>query len=208
MNKQSRFIYTASVSAVFSAFAAAHLAHAGIMAPEKASPDACNVSYERGNPDCMPWYELDKLTDPAACHAPAPNGVLFCRWYGIEGVALQPKKIVLTGIHFDFDKYNIRNDSLPILDRNVDELTSAKSVKIKIVGHTDAKGTDEYNQTLSEKRAEAVMNFFINKGVDANRISSEGHGESEPVAPNDINGKDNPDGRAQNRRIEILIWDR
>lgn len=110
------------------------------------------------------------------------------------------KVITLTGINFDTAQWTIRADSVPVLEANVAELTSSQKVTIKIVGHTDHRGSDIYNQGLSEKRAKAVMDWFVAHGVDASRISSEGRGESEPTAPNDTQ-----DNMFKNRRIEIQI---
>ena len=72
---------------------------------------------------------------------------------------------------------------------------------LMIVGHTDATGTDSYNQALSERRANAARNYLISQGVAANRINMSGRGESEPIANNE-----EADGRAQNRRVEVAIF--
>ncbi len=76
-----------------------------------------------------------------------------------------------------------------------------------ISGHTDSKGSEEYNQKLSEKRAESVKKWLIeNAGVNPKIIEISGYGESRPVAPNtNPDGSDNPEGRQKNRRVEIVI---
>jgi OOP family OmpA-OmpF porin len=74
-----------------------------------------------------------------------------------------------------------------------------------IVGHTDSIGSDEYNQRLSERRAQAVKQYLVSKGIAASRLSTEGQGEREPIAPNTEDGKDNPEGRAMNRRAELKV---
>ena len=71
---------------------------------------------------------------------------------------------------------------------------------IEIQGHTDSKGTDSYNENLSQKRAGAVASYLRNRGVTSSRISTKGFGESAPVASNDTE-----DGRSQNRRVDFLI---
>lgn len=76
---------------------------------------------------------------------------------------------------------------------------------VKVVGHTDAKGTDQYNLKLSKSRAQSVAEFLVKRGVDRSRLSPEGHGEKEPIAKNEMNGKDNPDGRQKNRRVEFIL---
>src|SRR5690606_7415521 len=76
---------------------------------------------------------------------------------------------------------------------------------VKVIGHTDARGTDAYNQKLSRARAESVASFLVKEGVAQSRIKAQGLGETEPVAENEINGKDNPSGRAKNRRVEFVL---
>ena len=72
--------------------------------------------------------------------------------------------------------------------------------------HTDSKGADEYNMTLSDNRARSVMEYILSKGISKTRIVSQGYGETKPVAPNtNTDGSDNPDGRQLNRRVEFKI---
>jgi OOP family OmpA-OmpF porin len=80
------------------------------------------------------------------------------------------------------------------------------SVKIEISGHTDSKGSDTYNQKLSQKRALAVVKYLTDRGVDGDRMVGVGYGETQPIAINtNIDGSDNEEGRAMNRRIELKI---
>ena len=78
---------------------------------------------------------------------------------------------------------------------------------MEVAGHTDSKGTDEYNQALSERRARAVYDYLGSKGIGAERmVGPVGYGESKPIAPNtNEDGSDNPDGRAKNRRTELNV---
>ncbi len=77
---------------------------------------------------------------------------------------------------------------------------------VEISAHTDAKGNDDYNMKLSQKRAESVVEYLIRKGIDKKRLQAKGYGETQPIAPNKLpNGKDNPDGRALNRRTEFKV---
>ena len=76
---------------------------------------------------------------------------------------------------------------------------------MRIEGHTDSIGSDSYNQALSERRAQAVKAYLVSKGISATRLSTEGKGESEPIADNTKNGRDNPEGRAMNRRAELKV---
>jgi outer membrane protein OmpA-like peptidoglycan-associated protein len=73
-------------------------------------------------------------------------------------------------------------------------------VSVEVAGHTDATGTDEYNQGLSERRARSVVDYLVGKGIDRSRLDAVGRGESQPVADNGTR-----DGRAQNRRVELNV---
>jgi OOP family OmpA-OmpF porin len=108
------------------------------------------------------------------------------------------KKLVLRGVNFDFDSAAIRADAGAILDEAARALRDDPTVAITVEGHTDARGTDAYNQKLSERRARAVASDLVKRGVAASRITVAGRGESQPVASNDTE-----EGRAQNRRVEI-----
>ncbi len=110
-------------------------------------------------------------------------------------------------VNFDFDKSNIRKADEAELKKAIDFVRKYPGAKVELEGHTDGKGTEEYNQKLSERRAEAVRQYLIKEcPVDKARISATGYGKSRPIAPNKTKeGKDNPEGRAENRRVEILI---
>ena len=77
-------------------------------------------------------------------------------------------------------------------------------MRVEIQGHTDSKGTEEYNMKLGERRAESVKTYLGTQGISADRVATKSFGESDPVADNTINGKDNPAGRALNRRVVII----
>ena len=79
------------------------------------------------------------------------------------------------------------------------------SLSAEVYSFADAKGTDAYNKSLSSKRAQAVINYLANNGVERERMISKGLGESNPAAPNTVNGSDNPVGRQLNRRTEFRI---
>jgi outer membrane protein OmpA-like peptidoglycan-associated protein len=122
----------------------------------------------------------------------------------LKNVALNPiqtgEKIILRNIFFDFDEWEIKNESLVELEKIALFLKQNSSLKVEISGHTDNIGTDEYNKTLSQRRAEAVVLYLIDNGIDAHRLVSKGYGDDEPVATNDT-----VEGRAQNRRTEMKI---
>jgi OOP family OmpA-OmpF porin len=107
---------------------------------------------------------------------------------------------VLRGVNFDFDKSNIRADARPVLDEAIATLKAEGGVAVIAEGHTDSKGTDAYNQKLSERRANSVRDYLVRGGISAGRIKVVGYGESRPVADNKTE-----DGRAQNRRVELRI---
>lgn len=110
------------------------------------------------------------------------------------------KKIVLRSVHFDFDKSAIRPDAVPVLNEAAETLKAEGGIAVIVEGHTDSVGTDAYNQKLSHRRAGAVRQYLVKHGIPANRITTEGFGESRPVASNDTE-----DGRAQNRRVELRV---
>jgi len=106
---------------------------------------------------------------------------------------------VIHGIAFDFDSAVIRPDSEPVLAKLYDGLRSDRAAAIVIEGHTSSEGTDQYNQGLSERRARAVRDDLIRRGLDGNRVMAAGIGEARPIATND-----DESGRSMNRRVEIV----
>ncbi len=112
----------------------------------------------------------------------------------------------LNNVFFDFDKYSLRPESFVELDRVVKFLTEYPNVEIEMSAHTDSKGADDYNLTLSDNRARSVREYILSKGIAATRIISQGYGENKPVAANsNADGSDNPEGRQLNRRVEFKI---
>jgi OOP family OmpA-OmpF porin len=111
------------------------------------------------------------------------------------------EKITLAAdVLFDFDKYNIKPEGAKTLDELVSKLAGVNLEVIVAVGHTDSIGTEEYNLGLSKRRANAVKQYLVSKGIEANRIYTEGKGESQPVASNKT-----AEGRQKNRRVEIEV---
>jgi OOP family OmpA-OmpF porin len=112
----------------------------------------------------------------------------------------------LNNVFFDFDKFSLRPESFVELDRVVKFLNDYPNVVIEMSAHTDSKGADDYNMTLSDNRARSVMEYILSKGIATERITSHGYGETKPVAPNaNADGSDNPEGRQLNRRVEFTI---
>lgn len=135
----------------------------------------------------------ETMTNPALCLNKIPPPVEL------------NKPIVLENVYYDFDKATLKPESFPSLDSLVSLLNFYPKMVIEVSAHTDNKGSDKYNMTLSEKRAQSVVNYLIEKGIEAARLQAKGYGETMPIAPNDVNGKDNPEGRAKNRRTEFKV---
>jgi outer membrane protein OmpA-like peptidoglycan-associated protein len=116
--------------------------------------------------------------------------------------------LVLRGVNFEFDRADLTPESLPVLEHAVKVLQAQPAALVAIDGHTDAKGSDEYNIRLSYARAATVYNYLIAAGIEEKRLAYRGYGESVPVASNENeDGSDNPIGRAENRRVELNILD-
>ena len=105
---------------------------------------------------------------------------------------------VLKGLRFDTAKWDIKPKYLPQLDELVSILVKNPLLRVEIQGHTDSRGSVEFNQTLSENRAGAVMEYLVGKGIAKERLTAKGFGPSKPVATNDT-----PTGNEQNRRVEL-----
>jgi outer membrane protein OmpA-like peptidoglycan-associated protein len=107
---------------------------------------------------------------------------------------------------FDFDKAELKPEAAPILEKVVAMIQQKQPKQIQIHGYTDSKGSDEYNQTLSHQRAQAVADWFEGHGIAQKLLATGGFGETNPIAPNEnLDGSDNPEGRKQNRRVDILL---
>jgi len=110
------------------------------------------------------------------------------------------ESLVLNNIFFEFDRATLQKESYAELNRVLPFFSQYPNLKIEIAGHTDNVGSDAYNQKLSEERAQAVMDYLISQGVSSGNITSQGYGESEPVATNETD-----EGRQENRRVEFRI---
>ena len=105
----------------------------------------------------------------------------------------------LEGVHFAFDSAKLTSEAKSILDGALTAIKANPSAHLTVEGHTDSTGSDSYNYDLSQRRAQAVVNHLSSSGVAASRMSSVGKGASNPVASNDTS-----EGRAQNRRVEVI----
>lgn len=110
------------------------------------------------------------------------------------------KVFVIDNIYYDYDKATLRKESITVLEKLVNIMQENPTVHIEISGHTDSDGSDEYNLKLSDARAKSVVDYLIKSGIDANRLTWKGYGESKPIAPNDT-----PANKQKNRRTEMKI---
>lgn len=107
---------------------------------------------------------------------------------------------VFDNLNFEFGKSDIKKNSFPYLDKLAETLLKAKNWTLEIQGHTDEKGSDDFNMKLSQSRADAVKNYLASKGVVADTITAKGFGESKPIVANDTDAN-----REKNRRVEFKI---
>jgi outer membrane protein OmpA-like peptidoglycan-associated protein len=105
-----------------------------------------------------------------------------------------------SNVLFAYNKSDLTPEARSELDSLLPKLQSADVVSVKVVGHTDSQGSDAYNQKLSERRASSVAAYLLSRGLAPNKLTSEGRGETQPVADNDTE-----EGRAKNRRVELHI---
>lgn len=127
--------------------------------------------------------------------------------FNAEGTEDGAKLTLPEDILFDFDSDQLLSEADEAIEQLVQVIeTTDDNEEVTIVGHTDNKGEDSYNQELSENRANAVLEALADKDIDEDRLNAEGKGANAPVAENtNSDGSDNPDGRQKNRRVEVII---
>ncbi|MCW5237952.1 outer membrane protein OmpA [Verminephrobacter eiseniae] len=155
-------------------------AAAAAAAAQKAAPTPAASS------SSSPSAAAGQTPAPAPASTPAP--------------AVATKVTYATDAFFDFDKSVLKPEGKAKLDDLVSKVKDINLEVIIAVGHTDSVGTDAYNQRLSVRRAEAVKAYLVSKGIEKNRVYTEGKGEKQPVADNKT-----AEGRAKNRRVEIEV---
>jgi OOP family OmpA-OmpF porin len=179
------YIYSIGLSFDFGGKAAAPAPAAAEAPPPAAPPPNPDLDGD-GVPN-----ERDK------CPNTRPGAVVDLDGCEVEAV------IELEGVYFDFDKATIKPEGMAVLDQAAALLQKHERVVVEVAGHTDSVGSDAYNQGLSERRANAVKDYLTSKGVTATRLTARGYGEAQPVASNDTD-----EGRAENRRVELIVLDR
>lgn len=140
----------------------------------------------------------ESLTGPFEC-GETPFVSLHAS-YGSVNVAFDDTRAELQGVSFKAGSAELVPSSLSSLDKTIAGLKKNAKAKVEIEGHTSSEGGEEYNQKLSEERANSVRDYMIRKGISANRITAVGYGYSRPKASNDTE-----EGRKQNRRIEVRV---
>lgn len=116
-----------------------------------------------------------------------------------DGCPVAPRPLSLDGVNFDHDRSTLRHEASATLDQAAESLKAWGDVKVEVAGHTDSRGSYAYNMRLSQRRADAVRAYLIDKGIAAERLSAKGYGESRPIADNATEG-----GRYKNRRVELV----
>ena len=134
-----------------------------------------------------------RVAPPAPAPAPAPAPKPAPK-------PVKEKVTMAADAHFDFDKSALKPEGKAKLDDLVGKLKAVNLEVIIAIGHTDSIGSNAYNQKLSVRRANSVKAYLVSKGIAANRIYTEGKGETQPVASNKTK-----EGRAKNRRVEIEV---
>jgi len=169
-------------------------------APIRDASGACVVSSGIEHPDCKPKAAAPAPTPaapaaPAAPSAPATPAAPAAR---PAPSSVRQSIVIQADALFDFDKSVVRPDGKKSIDEALAKLKGVDLEMVIATGHTDSVGSDAYNQKLSERRAAAVKDYLVSKGIPASKVTTIGKGESQPVATNKT-----AEGRQKNRRVDI-----
>jgi len=136
-------------------------------------------------------YICDPIEEPVAQAAPAP----------VEAPPPSGTQIAeLRGTHFAFNSAKLTPEGEAILDQAAATMEKHPSIRVRIEGNTDSVGSDAYNMRLGQRRADSAESYLVSRGVSASRLSTVSYGESKPIASNDT-----AEGRAQNRRVDLVV---
>ncbi|WP_119153040.1 outer membrane protein OmpA [Caldimonas tepidiphila] len=165
----------------------------GTWTPATAEP-SCDGALKPPAPAPVPVQQAPAPAPVAPAPAPAPAPVV------VPAAPVSEKVTFAADTFFDFDKAVLKPEGRAKLDELVSKMSGLNLEVVIAVGHTDSVGTDAYNQKLSVRRAEAVKAYLVSKGVERNRVYTEGKGEKQPIADNRTS-----EGRAKNRRVEVEV---
>ncbi len=160
---------------------------------------------EKATPIYKKPLTQDVVDTVVVCLTPTPIEVPKTVEQVKDSINISDKSLI---VYFDFDKSAVKKEGVVVLDEVVSILKKYPSISLTldISGHTDAMGSDEYNQKLGQSRAEACKAYIVSQGIDASRMALTSYGKKTPAAANTTaNNTDNPEGRALNRRVEIKI---
>ncbi|MEN8205006.1 MAG: OmpA family protein [Pseudomonadota bacterium] len=186
-------------------FASAAIAHEGGQANNSYVGDSSGQNVMDSSGDCVRTssWKTEDMTVECGAEPPAPEVK------AVEPPPPPPPPVVMyekttmsTSALFDFDSATLKEAGKVALQELADDIKakSGKVVDIDIIGHTDSTGPEDYNQGLSERRAQSVADYVISEGVDGSIIDVSGDGENNPIASNDTR-----EGRAENRRVDINV---
>jgi OOP family OmpA-OmpF porin len=166
--------------------------------PVRDSRGECVLSSGLPHPDCQPKKDAPKPSAPAAPGAPAAPAKPAAPAAKPAPASVKQTVVIQADALFDFDKSVVRPDGKKNIDDALAKLAGVDVEMVIATGHTDNVGTDAYNQKLSERRAAAVKEYLVSKGIATSKITTLGKGESQPVATNKTK-----EGRQKNRRVDI-----
>jgi OOP family OmpA-OmpF porin len=172
-----------------------------IRANGKADMYSLALVYKLGRPVAAPYVAPAPAPEPVVAPAPAPAPVVEAAPVVKAAPVPTSEKVSFAAeALFDFDKSVVKPQGKAALDDLLAKLKGMNTEVMVTVGHTDSIGSDEYNQKLSQRRAEAVKAYIVSKGIDTSRVYTEGKGETQPVADNTTS-----EGRAKNRRVTVEV---
>ena len=185
-------------------FAGSAIAHEGGMANQSYVGDSSGHNVMDSSGDCVRTssWKVEDMTVECGAEPPAPEVVEAPPPPPPPPVVMYEKTTMSTSALFDFDSDVLKEEGKVALHALGEDIKakSGKVVDIDVIGHTDSTGPEDYNQGLSERRAQAVADYIIAEGIDANIIDVSGEGESNPIASNDTR-----EGRAENRRVDVNV---
>lgn len=156
--------------------------------------------------DTIKIPDMDDVEITASSEGYLPDKIIVSRKDDEKIIKLNKlergKGIIVENIHFEVDQAHLRKESLNILDSIINQMKKNSRIKLEVRGHTDSTGGKAYNQKLSERRADAVVEYMIKQGISPERLSPVGMGQEKPVADNKT-----ADGRRKNRRTEFFVLD-